>query len=77
MSHNASVTGREFIERVNRLGRERGVEVAVDAERGKGSHILLYYGIRVTVVKDLRKELSPGLLSSMIRQLGLQRNDFR
>ena len=77
VSHNIRVTGREFIERVNRLGRERNIQVQVDAERGKGSHVLLYYGNRVTVVKDVRKELSPGLLSSMIRQLGLQRNDFR
>lgn len=77
LSHNLGVTGREFIERVARLGRERYVEVLVDTERGKGSHILLYYGNRVTVVKDVRKELGPGLLASMIRQLGLQRNDFR
>ena len=77
MSHNMLMTGREFIERVTRLARQRDVEVLVDTERGKGSHILLYYGDRVTVVKDLHKELGPGLLASMIRQLGLQRNDFR
>ena len=77
MSHNASVTGREFIERVNRLGRERGVEVLIDPKRGKGSHVTVYYGSLKTIIKDRRKELGPGLLSSMIRQLGLQRNDFR
>ena len=75
--HNMPATGREFIERVTGLGREHCVEVLLDTERGKGSHILLYYGNRVTVVKNLRKELGPGLLTSMIRQLGLQRNDFR
>ena len=77
LSHNASVTGQEFIQRVTRLGRERGVEVMLDTERGKGSHILIYYGDHVTVVKGIRKELGPGLLSTMIRQLGLRRNDFR
>jgi len=45
--------------------------------RGRGSHVTLYYGQRFTVVKDRRKELPPGLLSAMIRQLGLSRNDFR
>ena len=30
-----------------------------------------------TVVKDRRKDLAPGLLSAMIRQLGLDRCDFR
>ena len=75
-SHSVSVTGREFIQRVTRLGRERGVEVMLDTDRGKGSHILIYYGDRVTVVKGIRKDLGPGLLSTMIRQLGLRRNDF-
>ena len=77
MSHNVFVTGREFIERVTRIGRERGVEVLVDPKRGKGSHVTVYYGLRKTIIKDRRKELRPGLLSSMIRQLSLQRNDFR
>ena len=46
-------------------------------ERGKGSHITLNYGSNKTVVKDRRKELGPGLLSQMIRDLGLERADFR
>jgi mRNA interferase HicA len=71
------VKGREFIARVSEFGRQRGVSVRIDAKRGKGSHITLYYGTRKTVVKDRRKEIGAGLLSSMIRQLGLERNDFR
>ena len=63
--------------RVRAIGRERGVTVRVDTKRGKGSHIVMYYGSNKTVVKDRRKELSPGELSSMIRQLELTRNDFR
>ena len=71
------MTGREFIGRVRRLGRERGVNVVIDSKRGHGSHITLYYGSRKTVVKDRRKEIGAGLMSSMIRQLGLERDDFR
>ena len=77
MSYNWRVTGREFIRRVTRIGRERGVSVSVDTERGRGSHITLYYGPRHTVVKDRRKEIGPGLLSRMIRDLELERQDFR
>ena len=77
MSYNWSVTGREFIRRVTRIGRERDVSVSVNTERGRGSHITLYYGSRHTVVKDRRKEIGPGLLSRMIRDLGLERQDFR
>ena len=77
MSYNCYVTGREFIRRVTRIGRERQVEVAIDMERGKGSHIILYYGSFRTIVKDRRKEIGPGLLASMIRDLRLEGNDFR
>jgi len=71
------MTGREFIERVFRLAAERGVPVRLELKRGKGSHALLFYGHRKTVVKDRRKELGPGLLAVMIRQLGLEPADFR
>ena len=68
--------GRDFVERVLEIGRERGVPVRMDTKRGKGSHITVYYGARKTVVKDRRKEIPAGLLSAMIRQLGLDRRDF-
>ena len=71
------MTGRDFVAKVAQLGRERGVQVRVDAKRGKGSHITLYYGHHKTVVKDRRKEIGRGLLSEMIRQLGLDQKDFR
>ena len=68
--------GREFIKRIEELGRKRGVGVNVDSKRGKGSHITLYYGSHKTIVKNRRKELGPGLLSKMIRDLGLDRRDL-
>ncbi len=71
------MTGREFIERVSEIGRRRGIPIRVDAKRGKGSHVTLHFGDRKTVLKDRRKEIGPGLLSNMIRQLGLAKDDFR
>ena len=71
------MTGREFIRRARRIGRERGVAVSVDDKRGKGNHIVLRYGLRKTIVKDRRKELGPGLMAKMIHDLGLERSDFR
>ena len=62
---------------MSELGAARAVPVRVEAKRGKGSHVTLYYGARKTVLEDLRKEVVPGLLSAMIRQLGLTRRDFR
>ena len=70
------MTGREFVERVRRLGRERGVPVRLDLVRGKGSHARLRFGDRATIVKDRRKEIGVGLLSKMLRDLGLDRDDI-
>jgi len=71
------MNGKDFIDRVSKVGRQRGVTVRIDSKRGKGSHITVYFGDRKTVVKDRRKELRPGLLATMIRQLGLTSGDFR
>ena len=77
MSYYERMTAAEFIRRVTRIGRERGVEVWLESERGKGSHVTLHYGLHRTVVKDRRKEIGRGLLASMIQDLGLERADFR
>ena len=71
------MTGREFIRRVTEIANARQVPVRIDRKRGKGSHLVLHYGDRKTIVKDRRKELGPGLLSAMLRQLGLDQVDVR
>ena len=68
---------RAFVKRVAELGRERQVPVRLDAKRGKGSHSILYYAERKTVMKDQNKDIGPGLLSAMIRQMDLDPDDFR
>ena len=70
------MTGNEFLRRIMRLGRTRGFAVRFDRRHGKGSHGTLHYGSHKTTLKDLRKEISPGLLSGMLAQLGLSRRDF-
>jgi len=70
------VTGAEFIRKVRKLGRRRGVPVNFIVERGKGSHGTLYFGDRITVVKHRSSELKPGLLHAMLRQLGLTLDDL-
>ena len=71
------MTGNELLRRLRKLGRERGVVVRFEEERGKGSHGTLYFGTRATVVKDRRAEIGPGLLHAMLRQLGLRERDLR
>lgn len=69
------MTGAEFVRRVRRLGRSRGVGVRLDERRGKGSHGRLYYGNRFATIKDRKKELSAGLLAQMLAQLELSKED--
>lgn len=71
------MNGNELLRRLRQIGKLRGLEVRFDQERGKGSHGTLYFGARFTVVKDRRKEIRPGLLHAMLRQLGLDESDLR
>lgn len=45
-------------------------------QRGSGSHGTLYLGSSLTVVKDLKKELGPGLLAAMCKQIGIRKEDL-
>ena len=69
--------GGEFIKKVQKIGKARGVKVWFEEGRGKGSHGTLWYGGNFTVVKDRKKELKPGTLRAMIRQLGLNPDNLR
>lgn len=69
--------GSELIRLVRKLGRKRGVPVEFLAERGKGSHGTLYFGSRLTIVRDSKDELKTGTLHAMLRQLGLTLDDLR
>ncbi len=68
--------GAEFVRRVRRLGRKTGTPVRFDQRKGKGSHGTLFYGDRLTTVKDRKKEIRSGLLRAMLRQLGRTIDDI-
>jgi mRNA interferase HicA len=70
------VTGNEFIRKVKKVGRERGVPVQFVARRGKGSHGTLLYGSRFTIVRNPKDELKTGTFHAMLAQLGLSSEDL-
>jgi mRNA interferase HicA len=49
------MTGNEFLRRITRLGRARGIAVRYDRRHGKGSHRTLHYGSYKTILKHPRK----------------------
>ena len=75
-SYVSAMTGAEFLRKIHRLGRARGVVYRFDRRHGKGSHGTLHYGNHKTTVKDLQKEIGVGLLRDMLDQLGLSRCDL-
>ncbi len=68
--------GSEFIDRVLKLAKKRGVPARVDKKRGKGSHVLLYYDTRRTTVRNPKDELKSGTLHAMLKQPGLTPKDL-
>ena len=68
--------GKEFIDKIRRLGKSRGIDVRFETRPGKGSHDRLYYGNRFTTIKDRKKEIGKGLLAAMLKQLGLTTKDL-
>jgi predicted RNA binding protein YcfA (HicA-like mRNA interferase family) len=70
------MNGNEFMRKIKRLGKDRGVFVLFDTEQGKGSHGTLYYGTGKTTLKDRTKEIGPGLLHKMLNDLGLEKKDI-
>ena len=70
------MNGRQFIARVRKWARDRGLEARFVASQGPGSHGTLYAGERKTTVKDRRKDIGKGLLNKMLADLGIDREDF-
>ena len=71
------MTGRQFIRRVRRLAKDKGLEKPTFlAKKGAGSHGTLFIGDRETTIKDRKKELGKGLLNKMLADLDIDKNEF-
>jgi mRNA interferase HicA len=70
------MTGNEFIRKVKALGKRRGVQVRLDASRGKGSHHTLYLGSVFTIVRNPKDELKTGTFHAMCSPLGIKPTDL-
>jgi mRNA interferase HicA len=71
------MNGAEFVKRIKAAAKRKGLTCTLDSSRGKGSHATLYLDDRFTIVKDRKKEIGPGLLASMLADLGLTKEDLR
>ena len=68
------MNGQEFVRKLRRLARGKGVYFSWEPRRGKGSHGRLMFGKRFTTVKH--GDIGQGLLADMLKQLGLNKDDL-
>jgi mRNA interferase HicA len=73
---NRETKGSEFLRKLKAVARRNKLAYRWSPQRGVGSHGTVYLGERFTVVKDLKKELGPGLLADMCKQLGIRKEDL-
>lgn len=70
------MTGNKCIRKVKALGNAHGLEVKLNASRGKGSHQTLYYGTQFTVIRNSKDELKTGTFHAMCKQLDIKPSDL-
>ncbi|MBT4691516.1 MAG: hypothetical protein HOK21_10270 [Rhodospirillaceae bacterium] len=70
------MNGHEFLKKLRRYGKSRGLVPEFVARQGKGSHGTVLLGQHRTTLKDRRKEIGKGLLAKMLADLCIDPNDF-
>lgn len=70
------MNGNELLKKLKGLGKQRSVPVYIEKHHGKGSHATLYFGDNRTTMKDRKKEIVKGLLSSMLADLGIDKDEI-
>jgi mRNA interferase HicA len=68
--------GSEFLRKLKKLGKEKGIKIKLIEERGKGSHCTLEFGNRFTIIRNLKDELKTGTYNAMLKQLGISKKEF-
>lgn len=70
------MNGNELLKKIRKWAKEKDVNLELIKAHGKGSHSTLKVGDNKTTIKDLKKEIGPGLLKKMLDQLGIGRKDI-
>ena len=69
--------GSEFLRKLKKLGKEKGIKVKLIEERGKGSHCTIEYGDRFTIIRNIKDELKTGTYNAMLKQFGISKDELR
>nr|MBF0223608.1 hypothetical protein [Desulfobulbaceae bacterium] len=70
------MNGNELLKKIKKWSKDQDVNIEIVKAHGKGSHSTLRVGQNKTTIKDLKKEIGPGLLNKMLAQLGINKKDI-
>jgi len=76
MYDNTIMNGNELLKKIKKWSKEREANFELLKAHGKGSHSTLRVGGNKTTIKDLKKEIGPGLIKKMLDQLGIDKKDI-
>lgn len=68
--------GSEFLKRIQKLAKEKGIACSWHPDKGKGSHGVLTFGDKRTILRNPKDELKTGTYHAMLKQLGLTEKDL-
>ena len=61
----------ELLRKLRTYAREQGLRFDVVRNRGKGGHQMVHLGDRKTTIPSAGKDLKPGTLHAILKQLGV------
>lgn len=70
------MNGNELLKKLRKVARKKGIALDLVKSHGKGSHGTLYFGDKKVTMKDLKKEIGPGLLNALLEKVGLTKSDI-
>lgn len=70
------MNGNELLKKIKKLAKQKNKALELVKAHGKGSHSTLKFDGKKTTIKDLKKEIGPGLLSKMLNQLGINKDEI-
>ena len=76
MCDTLDMTGNELLRRLRRMARRKRATFLYEGRPGKGGHGRIHFGERFTTIPALTHEIPPGLLTKILRDLGLSRRDL-
>lgn len=69
------MNGDELLRILRKLAKAQGVEL--DVQSGRGDHVKVRFGDRITVLPGRKEEIRTGTFHAIAKQLGIPKEDLK